>query len=255
MTTHHASKTKGLLWLSGACLLGAIFAFGLSPLARAIPWSWEKRLSRAFDLDFSTQECKYTPQAHQLLQRLVKRIYPVGSEDSLFSIDVRIVKDSTVNAYAALGGKITINSGLLKQAESPEEVAGVLAHEVEHVHHRHIMEGTIAHLLTVEGINTIFGGYSSAGEWTNYFLNMNFTRSQEAQADEEGLKRLQTAQIDNQGFKHFFERMEQLQSVPAFLSDHSSNSARSEMAGKFDNHDAKPIMTADEWKILKNYCD
>ena len=249
-----ASKTKGLMWFIAAIVLGVVFALGLSPLAHVIPWSWEKKISYALDFGSSKEECRYSPQEHELLQRLVKRIYPVNSDDSEFSIDVQIVKNPAVNASAALGGKISINSGLLKQADSPEEVAGVLAHEIGHVQHRHIMEGTIAHMFTAEGINMIFGGNSSTADWTQYFLNMNFTRSQEAQADEEGLRRLQKAHVDNQAFKHFFERMEKLGSVPVFLSDHPSNILRSEMVAKFDNQGTTPVMTQDEWLVLKSSC-
>lgn len=248
------SKTKGLVWVIAACTLGAAFALGLSPLAHAIPWSWEKKLSHALELNFPKAECRNSPRAQEILQRLVKRIYPVNADDTAFSIDVQIVKDPVVNAFAALGGKISVNSGLLKQAESPEEVAGVLAHEIGHVQHRHIMEGTIDHLLTAEGLNIIFGGHSSTADWTQYFLNMDFTRSQESQADQEGLRRLQKTHVDNQGFRHFFERMGKSGSVPVFLSDHPSNHLRSEMAAKFDNQGATPILTQDEWVVLKSYC-
>jgi predicted Zn-dependent protease len=250
-----APKTKGLVWLIAACALGAVFAVGLSPLAHVIPWSWEKKLSYALDLNIPKEECRNNPQAQELMQRLVKRIYPVNSDAAAFSIDVQIVKNPAVNAYATLGGRISVNSGLLKQAESPEEIAGVLAHEIGHVQHRHIMEGAIAHMLTSEGISMIFGGYSSAAEWTQYFLNMDFTRSQEAQADEEGLIRLQQAHVDNQAFRHFFERMEKSGSVPVFLSDHPSNNSRSGMAAKFDNRGATPVLAPEEWQILKNYCN
>jgi predicted Zn-dependent protease len=105
-----------------------------------------------------------------------------------------------------------------------------------------------------KGINMLFGRHTSTADWTNYFLNMDFTRSQEAQADEDGLKRLQKAHVDNQGFKHFFERMEKSDSAPLFISDHPSNQSRLEMTEKFDNQNVTPIMTKHEWEILKNYC-
>lgn len=249
-----SSKTKGLMWFIAAVALGAVFATGLSPLAHVIPWRWEKKLSDTLDFGSSKKECRYSPQAQDVLEKLVKRIYPANSDDAAFSIEVRIIRDPAVNAYAALGGKISINSGLLKHAESPEEVAGVLAHEIGHVQHRHVMEGTIVHMLTAEGINMIFGGQTSTADWAQYFLNMNFTRSQEAQADEEGLGRLQRTHVDNQAYRHFFERMEKLGAVPVFLSDHPSNRSRSEMAAKFVNQATTPILTQEEWKILQGYC-
>ncbi len=247
-----ASRLKGLVWLVLAVLLGVFFALGLSPLAHVIPWHWEQKAGQLFA---SNNVCLNNPGAEALLQRVVKRIYPVSADDAAFSIDVRIVKDPAVNAYAGLGGNIAVNSGLLKQAESPEELAGVLAHEIGHIQHRDIMEGVITHMLTAQGVDLIFGGHSSAAQWSQYFLIMNFTRKQEALADEKGFKRLQASHVDNRAFSHFFERLEKSGSVPVFLSDHPENHARSEMAAKFDNRGATPIMTRNEWVILKSYCD
>ncbi len=252
--TDHASKLKGLMWVIGACLLGACFALGLSPLAHAIPWSWEKKLGHALDAANPDRECHGSPQAARLLDRLVDRMYPIQEEDKAFSIEVRIAKDPAVNAYATLGGQIFINAGLLEQAQSPEEVAGVLAHEIGHVHHRHIMQGALAHLFTAEGINIIFGSPSSLAQGAHYFMTMDFSRAQEAEADEDGLQRLQIAHVDNNGFKHFFERMEREGSSPAFLSDHPSGRSRIERVERFSNASPSPLMTQEEWLILQVYC-
>jgi predicted Zn-dependent protease len=250
----HASKLKGLVWVLLACGLAVFLAVGVRPFAHAIPWSWEQKFGKAIQFDLSGKDCRYNSQADALLQRLVSRIYPLGPDDKAFSIEVNVVKNPVVNAYAALGGKITLNSGLLKKAGSPEEIAGVLAHEIEHVHHRHIMEGALIHLFTAEGVNLIFGTGTSAAGFAKYLLNMDFTRSQETQADEEGLRRLQKAHVDSQGFRRFFERMEKEESTSVFLSDHPSNRARMEMTEQFKNEDPQPIMTPAEWEILRNYC-
>ena len=148
-----------------------------------------------------------------------------------------------------------MNEGLLKNADSAEEVAGVLAHEIEHVKRRHILENVLVRLVTVSGIQMIFAGNASSNaQWLKYFLNMNFTRSQEAQADEGGLRRLQAANIDNQGFRDFFKRMEDPSLTQTFLSDHPASQKRYEMAAKFENVNSKPVMTHDEWLSLKHYC-
>jgi len=248
-----ASKTKGLIWLAAAVLLGGLCASGLSPLAHAIPWRMEKELGDALAPTLPSISCHNQGQADLLLQRLVMRLYPIRPGDDAFSIEVKLVESPEINAYATLGGHIYINSGLLAKAGSPEELAGILAHEIEHVHHRHIMEATLMHLFTIGGLQMVFGDSSSA-EWAKYFLNLDFTRSQEKQADQEGLRRLQKAHIDNQGFRHFFERMEKTESAAAFLSDHPSSESRHEMTEKFSNQDIKPIMTEGEWLVLKDYC-
>lgn len=252
MERDHAPKWKGLIWLLLACAFGGLFAMGLSPFAHAIPWSWEKKLGHAIQPE--GKPYPGSPQARALLQRLVGRLYPLEPGDRNFSIEVQVVKNPVINAYAGLGGRITIDSGLLKQAQSPEELAGVLAHEIEHVRHRHILEKFLERLFTVESLQWILGGGWTAN-LAKYFLNMDFTRSQEVQADEGGLKRLQMAHIDNRGFRRFFERMEIKNPSSAFLSDHPSNQARIEMAEQFKNINVRPIMTPAEWVILKNYCE
>jgi predicted Zn-dependent protease len=251
----HASKFKGLLWAVAACFLGVLLAVGIGPLAHLVPWSWEKKLGNALEFNPDVKDECRNPQAEALLQRLVARIYPVNPDDGDFSIEVNVARNPVVNAYAQLGGKITLNSGLLKRAESPEEVAGVLAHEIGHVHHRHIMEGALVHFFTAEGINLVLGRGSSVATFARYLLNMDFTRSQEAQADEDGLQRLQKAHVDNKGFRRFFERMEKEEPSSVFLSDHPSNQERMEMVGQFKNQDTRPILTLAEWEILRNYCD
>ena len=249
MKNDKASKLKGLIWVLAACVIGVFFAAGLSPLAHAIPWSWEKKLGSAISI--SKTESHFNSRADAQLQVLVKRLYPIYPDDDRFSIEVHVADDPDINAYAGLGGKIIINSGLLNNAQSPEEIAGVLAHEIEHVHSRHIMEGALIHLCTSEGLNMIFGKGSTAG-FASYLLNMSFTSNQEAKADEGGLRRLQAAHVDNQGFKNFFARMEKKSSATAFLSDHPSNKSRMEMVDKYKVKNPQPIMTKGEWEALRN---
>ncbi|MCL2760476.1 MAG: M48 family metallopeptidase [Desulfuromonadales bacterium] len=251
MLKDRASKMKGVVWLALACFIGVLFAFGLSPLAHVIPWSFEKRVGDF--LAVSQKDSPNNPKAEAILQKLVNRIYPVSPSDKNFSIDVKVVKNPEVNAYATLGGRIYVNSGLLEQAESPEELAGVLAHEITHVEHRHLMEGALVHLATYEGIRLLFNSSSSPVEWANFFAKMSFTRSQEAEADKGALMRLQKASVDNRGFRRFFERMESSEKMPGFFSDHPADSDRINMVKSFPNGHTTPIMTGEEWKILKNY--
>ncbi len=251
-----ASKLKGLLWLIGGAGLAGIFALGIGPFARAIPWSWEERAAREIPAN-TVGECKANPKAEALLQKLVTRIYPLMPDDKNFSVSVQAVHDEQVNAFATLGGKIYLNSGLLAQAHSAEEVAGVLAHEIEHVHRRHIIQGVATRMLTAQGLSMVFSGGAdtSAADWAQYFLTMNFTRQQEDEADRGGLARLQQAHVDNKGFREFFERMEEEDGTASkFLSDHPSSQSRAELVKEFPNSDVKTVLAPEEWAVLKTYC-
>lgn len=250
-----ASKGKGLAWIVGAVFLASAFAFGISPLVRAVPWSWEVRLAGILPPVSLDKICPGNPQTDILLNRLKNRLYPLDSQDEAMPIDIHIVEDPAINAYAGLGGKIIVNSGLLDAAKSAEEVAGVLAHEIEHVHRRHILEGVLTHIATEEIIRFFSSGdISSGAEWAHTFLRMGFTRSQESEADEGGLRRLQKAHIDNKGFRQFFERMKTSESVSTFLSDHPSSKSRFNKVKEFENKDTMPLMTHEEWLELQSYC-
>lgn len=247
-------KLIGLGWILIACIIGSGFALGLAPIAHIIPWSVEKKLAHWLNTDSAISQCSHSSAAQKILENFILRIYPLDESDKNFSINVQIIKRDEVNAYATLGGEIKINSGLLEKANSGEELAGVIAHEIEHVRNRHIMEGTIVHLFTVEGLSLIFGQHSAATSWIQYFANITFTKKQEAQADEGAFKRLQKSQVSNQGIKDFFVRMEKEKSFANFLSDHPANKSRLQMAEKFSNDNTRAILNEDEWKILQHYC-
>ena len=198
--------------------------------------------------------CRGSPENTALLNRLVARLYPLEGDDDRVSIDVRIADSPGANAYARLGGRIFVDRGLLKQMGSADEAAGVLAHEIEHVKRRHILENAAMHLMTVGAVQLVFSGQVDGLALTNFFLNLGFSRTQEAQADEGGLRRLQLAHIDNHGFAAFFERMQRQDSALDFLSDHPQNRDRLAMVSRFANDGTTPVMTDEECAAFKDFC-
>jgi Zn-dependent protease with chaperone function len=247
--TDKASKILGAAWVALAAGLALLLAFGLAPLARAVPWKWEKKLAV---LAPAPPACAAGAQAQDLLHGLVARLYPVLPEDGAFPLSVRVVKDPAVNAFATLGGNVFLNSGLLAKAGSAEEVAGVLAHEIEHVRRRHILQAALVHLATSQGVNMVLSG--DGADLADFFLSVTFSRAQEEDADAGGLARLRAAHIDNRGFKKFFERMEREDKTPAFLSDHPASLDRAALVAEFPNGAVTPLMTDAEWAALKTYC-
>ena len=63
-----------------------------------------------------------------------------------YTFEITVVKSDVVNAFALPGGYIVVFTGLMKKAESPEEVSGVLAHELNHVLQRHGLERIVKQL-------------------------------------------------------------------------------------------------------------
>ena len=257
MQSMPGSKVKGIIWLLAALLAGGAAALGLPFMARSIPWSVEQRLAMMLNGSSEIKACDLDRhrEAAALLEKVVRRIYPVYPTDREFPARVTIIHGDTVNAFAFLGGRIYVYEGLLKQAESAEELAGILAHEIEHVRRRHIMQGVFVRLMTLQAVKVIFTGQGSFDpKLAGMLLNMRFSREQETEADEGGLKRLHDARIDVSGFQHFFEREGGASSLPTILSDHPENESRAELIKKYRNGSVVPIMSQAEWAQVKTIC-
>ena len=141
-----------------------------------------------------------------------------------------VANQKEINAFAAPGGIVVVNSGLLRAVTSPEELAGVLAHEIAHAELRHSLKG-IAKNLGLRALATLvlgdYGGTALA-EGMKKLAELGFSREAEREADQEGLRRLVAARIDPQGLVRFFELLEKEQQLapPEFLSTHPANAER-----------------------------
>ncbi len=252
MSEHHASKTKGLMWVAIACLISLLFIYGIAPLAHLVPWSAEKNMAGMFNSSIAEDKEIKDAKTRAILTKMINRIYPLKADDGNFSVDVHLVKSPVINAYTELGGRIVLNTGLIKQAKSPEEIEAVIAHEMEHVRHRHIMEGLLSSLVSFQLMQMIFTGTDTGmSNITRLIFEMKFTRSEEAQADKGALERLQQAHVDNTGFKNFFQRMAKQSSSISFLSDHPADEDRISMVEQYQNNHVRPVLTAEEWKTLQ----
>jgi predicted Zn-dependent protease len=128
---------------------------------------------------------------------------------------------------------VVVFTGLMKKAESGEEVAGVLSHELNHVLQRHGLERIVKNLglMTVAAI--IFGNHQGLVGMMKQLgvelFTLKFGREQETEADLTGLQLLQRAKIDPSGMIRFFERLsEKDEGRMEWLSTHPMSTARAE---------------------------
>jgi predicted Zn-dependent protease len=135
----------------------------------------------------------------------------VAEADSEFEFHFVVVDSEEINAFALPGGFVTVNMGLLEAAETGEEVAAVLAHEMTHVTHRHGMRAIMRRVGGLAVVSLVFGGtgletlaYGAAG-----LVNQAHSRDQERDADDGGRELLMAAGIDPTGMATFFERLEE----------------------------------------------
>jgi len=135
-----------------------------------------------------------------------------------------------INAFAAPGGVVVVNSGLIRAAGSSEELAGVLAHEIAHAELRHTLRGMMKSL----GLRTlaalVIGDISGSvfADAATRLTELRFSRDAEREADAEGLRRLVSARIDPTGMISFYEKLtaEQRLSPPPILSTHPASGER-----------------------------
>ena len=156
-----------------------------------------------------------------------------------------VVDDSGINAFAMPGGYIGVNYGLILDTQSESELAAVMAHEISHVTQRHYARTYEAHkgagLATTAALIAaiILGGKSDqAGQAAAASIaagsaqsQLNFTRSNEKEADRMGIKLLAKAGFDPQAMADFFQRMQQSTrlygaELPEFLRTHPVTTAR-----------------------------
>ena len=252
-----ASKAKGLLWVLCAVALAAGAAFALPRAARHLPWSVERWLGAMVDAVPPGRSCRAAdrPGPAALLDKLVQRIYPLYPEDRLLPITVDVIHGDAVNAFATLGGHIYVFEGLIAQARSPEELAGVLAHEIEHVRNRHIVQALGVNLLTMMALKAALPGGGQVDPRTvHLFLSLQFSRQEESEADQLGLERLRSAQVDAGGFAQFFARARSMPAAPPILSNHPSNESREALAARFAGYPVRPILGPGEWETLSAIC-
>ena len=198
-----------------------------------IPVEWEQKLGESAYRDFlSHQEVMKEGPAVAALGEMTQRM-TAQIPDSPYKFEVTVVKSDVINAFALPGGYVVVFTGLMKKAESGEEVAGVLSHELNHVLQRHGLERIVKSLglMTVAAI--VFGNQQGLVGMMKQLgvelFTLKFGREQETEADLKGLQLLQRAKINPAGMITFFERLsEKDEGRMEWLSTHPMSAARAE---------------------------
>ncbi len=144
--------------------------------------------------------------------------------ESQFAWEVFLLRDRSVNAFAMVGGYVGVHLGLISLANSADQVASVLAHELVHVSQRHIARSIApSQRATMLALATMLLGMIAAGRSGNVDLaqagiaagqgaaiqgQLNFSRDMEREADRIGYGLLGMAGFDPAGASGMFERMD-----------------------------------------------
>jgi Zn-dependent protease with chaperone function len=226
----------------GSLLLGLFILFPLL-LGLALWWKSDAiaewvvhRISHSSEVKLGDLIYEQTRVGLTLLPEgeTTKMVQEIGSrltKESPYPFRWHVADDPTINAFAIPGGHIVVFTGLIQGADSAEEVAGVLAHEAEHVLQRHSLKG-IVHQFGWRVVLTLLIGDLQGGpigEMAAQLQVLRFGRDQESEADFKGLALLKRAQIDPNGMITFFDRLSKKEgaSLP-LLSTHPPSTDRAE---------------------------
>jgi predicted Zn-dependent protease len=216
-----------------------------------VPASLERRLGEVMVGDFGRKGC-VEPVGAAALAKLANRIDP---DDP--TLEVHVVKLPMVNAVTLPGGRIVIFDGLLQAARSPDEVAGVIGHEIGHVRGRDVMESLLRQL----GLSVLLGGMEGhVGGYTNALLATAYSREAEARADGSAIRLLADARVSPVPTAAFFDRLSKgnagSEKMFAYIANHplsADRAARFRRSAVGGAHYVPAIDTA-EWMALRGIC-
>jgi Zn-dependent protease with chaperone function len=255
-TRQRVSRGRAVMLYGAGCVAAAALLYAsAAPVSRLVagrvPQSAEAALGQEIGLLLSKQYCE-TPAAREALQGLAHRL---GARPD---VAVHLMDASMVNAFTLPGGGVVVTRGLVGEAQGPDEVAGVLAHEIEHVARRHVLVRLVrSSLLAVLWQVSIgdFSGLLVVDPKTAFDIaTLRFSRDDEREADAGGLTRLDSAGITRDGFRQFFSRMQaKTDAIPAWLSSHPTSAERSQ-ASADPQPAAYAALDATAWQALRDGC-
>jgi len=185
--------------------------FAADALVPVIPVAWEEKLGeKAYGLMFRQKPRELNPQARKALDEITRRLLaPVKDQPYNFRVYIHPVK--IFNAMALPGGIVVVFQGLIDQAETPEELAGVLAHEFQHVLQQHPTRN-LARQLALAAVLALMVG--DADNVLGFILEragqlggLSYTRKMETEADAKGMQMMVAAGIDPRGMVGIFEKL------------------------------------------------
>jgi beta-barrel assembly-enhancing protease len=175
--------------------------------------------------------------------------------------NIKIIKDSTVNSFATLGGYVYIDEGMIDFVQSDDEFAGVIGHETGHIERRHVLTSQSK----LEGLNLLFGIASLFSPIIYEFGNLmeagayaKIERADELQADRTGLQLMSRAGYDPDNMRTMMQHLtilgdEHNDIVNKYLEDHPDPGARVNHLEGYPELD--PTKVTEEQKVIQAASD
>jgi Peptidase family M48 len=253
-----ASLVGGAIW--GVPLLA-------DRIAPRLPIAMEIRLGDAIDVQVRQTldpskgrkpfECTPGGAAQGAFDKLIGSLE--GMAELPLPLRALAVRSPQVNAITLPGGRVYVFNGLLAKAQTADELAGVIAHELGHVAHR---DGT-KNVLETAGLSLLFGvvlGDFSGGGVAVFaartLLETAYSRKAEAAADDFGARLVYKLGGDPRALGAILLRISgQPGAVPHFLLDHPEAQERADAIARIGQPSPmKALLTPADWRALKGIC-
>lgn len=271
LTTRAARRRAAApwLWVAAAAVLAglALSAMQLSP-ARTIAGLLPDRVrdglgDRTIAAMTEGRKVCATPAGVAAVEALRRRLVAPAPEGASFQIIV--VDWALVNAFATPGNRIVLTRGLLAKAGGPDEVAGVLAHEMGHGIELHPEAGIIRAIGITAALDLMFGGSGGTlGNVGAMLVQLSYSRQAEREADDWALTMLREAGISASGIADFFRRMDRAAGerdadspaggIAGMLRTHPATAERLQRIEAAPKYPTTPALGAAEWQALKSMC-
>jgi predicted Zn-dependent protease len=252
-----------------AVTLGLYF-WGIPALAGVaaarVPVAWEVALGETAMAQLAppAKRCVDPARQRRLDEIVAVLLRPLS--DPRYPFRVTVVDYSMVNAFATPGGFIVVFRGLLELTDDAEELAGVLAHEIQHVLHRHatraILRQASTGILVAALVGDVSGVVALGVDSARMLGDLRHSREAEHEADRDGMRMLQTARVDPQGVLTFFQAMQKLEgTTPAavrYLSTHPTAGDRLQALAALAAQRSQPpsvkLLPDYDWSDVKKIC-
>ncbi len=208
--SYHQRKWRTIVGVLGLLALAVALAWWQSDaltgwLAKQVSLKTEQRLGQALLAQVAAEgTLGQTGAAAEALESIGGKL----TQGSRYQYEWYISDDATINAFAIPGGIVVVNSGLIAKTSSADELAGVLAHEVQHVERRHTLQQMIHTAGWAAVLAVALGDVSAiSGVLIHQLGNLRNSRKLESEADREGLLTLARVGIPLDGMARFLKRL------------------------------------------------
>jgi predicted Zn-dependent protease len=192
-----------------------------------------------------------------ILNGIKNRICKANNIDPA-DIKLHLMVDDNINAFALPDKHLVINTGLIAYCDSATELTGVMAHEIAHIQHNHILKK----MLKETGISILISASGGNSETIKNIIkhisSTAFDRKQESEADNEAVRYMLKAHISPYGLAHLMERLsKETTDIPKsleWLSTHPNSKERAMDIQKIADTTPihyTPVLTPHKWSVLK----